>query len=80
MINWIKKIGLEFRLKRYKKYIQGYIDTIKDMDERLEVYRKGNLSLSGRVKILEEQQEIMHNFLVEINKYLVNIADKKEIK
>jgi|WetSurMetagenome_2_1015567.scaffolds.fasta_scaffold630290_1 hypothetical protein len=33
-------------------------------------YRKENQSLSGRIKTLEEQQEIMHNFLVEINNYL----------
>lgn len=36
-----------------------------------------NQSLSGRIKILEEQQEIMHNFLVEINKYLVKLSEKK---
>ena len=31
--------------------------------------------LSGRVRLLEEQQEIMHNFLVAINKYLVKKTD-----
>ena len=31
-----------------------------------------NQTLSGRIKTLEVQQEVMHNFLVEINKYLAN--------
>ena len=44
---------------------------------RLEAYRKENQSLCGRIKILEEQQDIMHNFLVEINKYLVNLSTNK---
>jgi hypothetical protein len=35
-----------------------------------------NQKLSGRIKLLEEQHDIMHNFLVEINKYLVNLTEK----
>ena len=49
---------------------------VRLLNERINDCRKENQSLSGQVKILEEQQEIMHNFLVEINKYLVNLADK----
>lgn len=50
---------------------------IKLLNERVNDYRKENQSLSGRIKILEEQHDIMHNFLVEINKYLVKISAEK---
>jgi hypothetical protein len=40
-----------------------------------DVYKE-NQALAGRIKLLEEQQDIMHNFLVEINKYLVKLTEK----
>jgi hypothetical protein len=43
-----------------------------------EELRKAVQAQAGRIKILEEQQEIMHNFLVEINKYLIAFADKNQ--
>lgn len=43
------------------------------------LYWKENQSLTGRIKILEEQQDIMHNFLVEINKYLYNQGEKNDL-
>jgi hypothetical protein len=48
--------------------------------DRVNDYRRENQSLSGRIRILEEHHEIIHNFLVEINKYLVKYSeDKKDI-
>ena len=53
------------------------------MDERAyglphDIYNlaKENQTLSGRIRILEEQHDIMHNFLVEINRYLANLTEK----
>lgn len=54
-------------------YVNSYAFKI---EKTIENYRKENQSLIGRIKLLEEQHEIMHNFLVEINKYLVNFSDK----
>ncbi len=50
---------------------------INDMYWNIWPVVKENQSLCGRIKILEEQHDIMHNFLVEINKYLVMITDKE---
>lgn len=49
---------------------------VMSMNERLNDQKLDKQELWGHIHILEEQQEIMHNFLVEINKYLVNLADK----
>ena len=99
MINWIEKLICEFRLKRYEKFIAGYLEMQNEMhlkinedkrrigwlenlteamNERLNERRLDKQELWGHIRILEEQQEIMHNFLVEINKYLVNLADKEK--
>ena len=48
----------------------------KEINENNVRLIKDNQELWGHIHILEEQQEIMHNFLVEINKYLVSLADK----
>lgn len=68
--------------------INRIIKAIKNLDtNQLELniihkkmweFNKENQSLSGKIKLLEEQHEIMHNFLVEINKYLINLVNKKD--
>ena len=50
---------------------------VRLLNERINDCRKENQSISGRIKILEEQHNIIHNFLVEINKYLVKISAEK---
>ena len=69
MINWIKRL-LAYDLKKLN---QEYVECVHE-------YRKENHSLSGRIKLLEEQQEIMHNFLVEINNYLVKYTENHSSK
>lgn len=71
--------------KLFNRYIEKIINQIEikyfyyhsSLIKKVDNYRKENQSLSGRIKILEEQQEIMHNFLVEINKYLFNLKEKE---
>lgn len=73
MFNWLKKyiyITVNNNLWDFESRILGQNRTI-------EAYRKENQSLSGRIKLLEEQHDIMHNFLVEINKYLYNQQESK---
>lgn len=70
-------------INRLKKYIctivNNYICTFNreliSHKATIEEHRKEIQELSGRICILDEQQEIMHNFLVEINKYLVEKKD-----
>lgn len=45
------------------------------MDKSYELTQK-NQSLEGKIRNLEEQHDLMHNFLVEINKYLVKLTEK----
>jgi hypothetical protein len=82
MIKWFKKLKCEFELRCSKKYIDEYMALQNDRHNLLfnyrEEYRKDKQELWGHIHILEEQQEIMHNFLVEINKYLVNLVDKEK--
>jgi len=65
----------------YRNIFQKEYELLKDYIDIIEssviTYRQENQSLSGRIRILEEQHEIMHNFLVEINKYLVNFSERK---
>ena len=49
----------------------------KELKEIILELRKDKQELWGHIQILEEQQEIMHNFLVEINKYLVKLTEKE---
>lgn len=60
-------------------YIKKYIrKCVADELPPTSFYRELKIAVqaqAGRIKILEEQQEIMHNFLVEINKYLVTFTD-----
>lgn len=64
-------------ISRIKEFLR-LKNLVYAINERLNYYVKENQSLSGKVRLLEEQHEIMHNFLVEINKYLINFADNKE--
>ena len=76
MINEIKSSFHKF----FKKWLafSYFQDDIKNAHDYIKSLIKENQSLLGRIRILEEQQEIMHNFLVEINKYLVKITDTHE--
>lgn len=57
----------------------SYFSNVKTLNSLVVKQIKDNQSLSGRIKVLEEQQELMHNFLCEINKYLVKYSDKVEM-
>lgn len=70
-----------FRRGNNYEYLRGFIysqmDTIIDLSHKVESYRKEIQSNDGRFKLLEDQQNTMHNFLVEINKYLVKLSENK---
>lgn len=62
-----------YKIKRFIYNLSFMSAQLKELsDHRIEVQ-----SLTGRIKLLEEQQEIMHNFLVEINKYLLKQTENK---
>lgn len=72
MMLWLKRY-INLTINKYVNSTNIELMTLKGV---IEAYRKDNQSLSGRIKILEEQHDIMHNFLVEINKYLVKLTEK----
>jgi len=79
-MNWIKKIIARRKLKRsleIERHIQIYNKVVIEFNDKLNEYRKENQSLAGKIRNLEEQHDIMHNFLVEINKYLVKFSESK---
>lgn len=70
-------------IKRFREYLRKELylattDSTRFLNNKVNEYRKETQSLSGRIKILEEQHDIMHNFLVEINKYLVNLSEQNK--
>lgn len=66
-------------LKILKKYIINALKRELITDYRVLYVNaiKEAQALRGRTKLLEEQHDIMHSFLVEINKYLVNLTENK---
>ena len=75
MITRIKKYLAKRYHNRLQKDYVWFVDKHISMSRAVNEYRKENQTLCGRIKTLEEQHDIMHNFLVEINKYLVNISN-----
>ena len=73
MIKMIKKYWHKIIWYSNKKLV----DLVCNLGSKVEFYRREIQSLCGRIKLLEEQHDIMHNFLVEINKYLVNLSTNK---
>jgi hypothetical protein len=67
MINWFRRRLLVFLVNDINLLFFNTHDKLKNL---VNDYRKENQSLSGRIKILEEQQEIMHNFLKEKEKMI----------
>jgi hypothetical protein len=69
-------------MKIIKKYIMRHcFDTNivtryinSTLDKQLKEYSLNIKALEGKVKSLEEQSQIQHNFLVEINKYLAKLS------
>lgn len=65
MINWFIK-------KLYVRLLSDintqYFIVSEKLKNLVNDYRKENQALSGRIRIIEEQQEIMHNFLKEKEK------------
>ena len=81
MIKWL--IGKSFKVlfKEINDKVDWVCCSYKILGRKFidyEALRKETNALSGKVKILEEQHEIMHNFLVEINKYLVKLTDENQ--
>jgi hypothetical protein len=76
VIVWIKYIAaktFKFLFTDINSKIESLCDLYKDLQQDYFSFRlreAENREIIGKIKILEEQQEIMHNFLVEINKYL----------
>ena len=78
MITRIKKYLAKRYHKRLQKDYVWFVDKHISMSRAVNDYRKENQSLCGRIKTLEEQHDIMHNFLVEINKYLIQQTEKSD--
>jgi len=66
----------EKRFMRLENLVMAMNERLKGDKEEFLKEMICKQKLWGHIHILEEQQEIMHNFLVEINKYLANLADK----
>jgi uncharacterized coiled-coil protein SlyX len=87
----IKKLLCDYRPCSYKRLIAYYCKIqniirnrmkldrarVKELEILLAMQEIKTNQLSGKIRNLEEQHDIMHNFLVEINKYLVKFADQK---
>ena len=69
------EISYNFPEKEFKfnyKHYNSLLNHIKFLESKvIELINLTSID-KGDVVILKEQQEIMHNFLVEINKYLAN--------
>lgn len=84
LLIYLKKTNSLSSLQDIHDRINGlrdsFYDSYKDYETSKVNFIKENQLLAARIKILEEQQEVQHNFLVEINKYLEKVVDKmKEI-
>jgi hypothetical protein len=81
MNNFIRKAKYILCNRKYKRIeLIAYFNQVQKLSGLVDEYRTENQSLSGRIKLLEEQQEIMHNFLVEINKYLFKYSEDQNNK
>ncbi|HZY36269.1 MAG TPA: hypothetical protein VFE53_06450 [Mucilaginibacter sp.] len=78
MITKILKFLVKKKSKTIYEITENYSKSVIELNRKIEEYRKLALSQDGRIRILEEQQQIQHNFLVEINKYLVKICDERK--